>query len=203
MKIKLENGRVLNISPENSKMGKVYSFSVLPVYTCDINAPCKKECYAIRMENYRKNIKNTWMENTRAIQKTTADVIVEKLVAFIKLHNVKLFRWNVGGDFRLKGYFEITLAVAKQCPGTKFLAFTKCFEKAVYRRPKNYKLVLSVWHEFAPPAHCLDNVGFAYYDDGNPYFPIPKDAKTCPDGCDKCMKCFNIKNGGKVVFKKH
>lgn len=46
--------------------------------------------------------------------------IIEKLIQYITLYNVKLFRWNVSGDFNIDKYFDITLEVAKQCPGCNF-----------------------------------------------------------------------------------
>jgi hypothetical protein len=202
MKIQI-NKNTMNISVGNIKMGNVHSVSVLPYFTCDPEAPCKKECYAGKIMRLRPAVQKTWEENTKTIMEENPQEIINGIVQYIKNNDVKLFRWNVGGDFRLNGYFEITLEVARRCPETLFLAFTKCYEKSIYRRTKNYSLVLSVWHNYMPTWKSAENAGLAYYDDGNPCFPIPTDAKECTGDCENCMACFNMKAGEKVYFKKH
>lgn len=190
---------IVNISEGNMKMGKVSSFSVMPGKTCAKGVPCKGECYALRMFNYRPTLRKTWEQNTCALIFEDPQEIAEVIAAYINGSQVRYFRWNVGGDFNLKGYFEMTLKVAELCPGTKFLAFTKCFEYRLRKRPKNYSLILSFWKDFK--IKTTSQCGIAYFDDGT--YPIPSDAVPCEGNCEECGYCFNAKRGSKIVFKKH
>lgn len=183
MKIQVK-GHVINISKNNSKMGDVHSFSVLPIKTCREDAPCRKECYAVKICRLRKNVKKSYENNTETILNEDKKDIIDKINLYIKLHDVELFRWNVSGDFNLKNYFEITLEVAKKNPTCKFLAFTKMYEKcSKVRLPKNYNIVYSCWKDLkiknAQKHPC------AYLDDGE--YSIPKYAQKCNGCCDKCI----------------
>lgn len=191
----------LYISEGNSKMGNVYSISTLPVLTCNPNVPCSSEgCYAIKLYKRFKVVSNTWEENTNTILEENVDTIVSAIVSAINLYNIKLFRWNVGGDFHLKNYFEIAIKVAEQCPSCKFLAFTKCYNLIDTIRPSNFNLIVSVWKDYGSNINS-PNVGYAYYNDGT--CSIPLDAVECSGMCDKCMKCFDLRPNQKVYFNKH
>lgn len=194
------NQSCFNISSNNSKMGKVHSFSVSPVKTCRCDAPCKKDCYAVNLCKRYKNVRLSYENNMNCILNEKKKDIIEKICLYIKLYDVSLFRWNVAGDFNLKNYFDITLAVAKKCPKCKFLAFTKMYEVTKdVKLPKNYNIVYSCWEDLkiknARKYPC------AYLDNGK--YTIPKYATSCDGGCDKCMKCWNLKPGQAVKFKKH
>ena len=155
MKIKLESGHEIVISEGNSKMGKVYSFSVSPVITCGANVPCKKECYACKLCRIYPTVRNSYAMNLDAIRNAPGMEIVNAIVDVIKRRNVKLFRFNVSGDFGFNGeldgiYLAMACKVAELCPETRFLAFTKIYNAFNMERPANFNLVASVWNEYAP-----------------------------------------------------
>jgi hypothetical protein len=198
MKIDMGNGYAINISTKNNKMGKVYSFSLLPIVTCAMGIPCYRNCYAVKLSRLRTTVRNSWKENTEAIRNLPPKEVIDTLVGYISWTRCRYFRWNVSGDFNIRNYWDITAAVAEQCPETKFLAFTKCYWTAEKPRPENYNLVLSVWKEYKPRKITT---GLAYYNDGT--YPIPSNAKECLGNCEKCGKCFNLKAGEAVYFNKH
>jgi hypothetical protein len=197
MKIKVRNA-TLNISTGNSKMGKVYSFSTLPIITCEIGVPCYRDCYARKLAILRPVLRKTWEENTEAVKTVSKREIVKAITSYIRTFNVQLFRWNVSGDFRLPGYWEITTEVAQKSPECRFMAFTKCYWLAQKKRPENFNLILSAWKALTPKSR---NCGIAYFNDGT--YPIPTNAKECGGDCESCQKCFFLKAGEAVVFKKH
>lgn len=192
-------GNTINISRENTKMGKVSSFSLVPGLTCPAGVPCIKDCYACRMCRLYKDTLNTYRENTRAVLILPQERIVRALASYINGKNLKVFRWNVAGDFIIPKYWDIAVRVAEECPNTQFLAFTKVYATEKRYRPKNFALVLSVWQDYKPRKGTTTPL--AYYDDGT--YPIPKEAKECSGKCDECFKCFYMKPGTSVVFKKH
>ncbi len=198
MRIKIEDHSLV-LSSNNSKMGRVHSFSTMPILTCRSDAPCKKECYAVKLCRIFKNTKKSYQDNTDTLMFCEPEKIIEKLIQYITLYNVKLFRWNVSGDFNIDKYFDITLEVAKQCPGCNFLAFTKMYDLSKVKLPQNYKLVFSCWGNMKPENER--EVPCAYFDNG--IYEIPEYAKRCSGGCDKCMKCWKLKAGQAVKFKKH
>lgn len=199
VRIRINNVTDIIISEGNSKMGKVYSFSVSPIVTCDPYAPCHKECYACKLAILRPTVRESWEENTNAV-KTCLRAVEKAIIRYIRDNDVKLFRWNVAGDFYIEGYYKMTLRIAKACPGTQFLAFTKAYEYRIYKRPSNYSLVMSIWGYHG--SYIKDcSVGYAYFDNGT--YPIPSDAKECMGDCENCLYCFNMKKGERVFFKKH
>lgn len=204
MKLQLATGHEIIVSTGNSKMGKVYSFSVSPVITCGANVPCKKDCYACKLCRIYPTVRNSYAVNLDAINNAPADLIVSAIVDIIKRRNIKLFRFNVSGDFGLNGsfnkrYFDLACKVAANCPETHFLAFTKIYDAFEVERPANFNLVASVWNEYAPKN--IEDKPTAHYCDGSR--PMPGDAVECGGNCEKCGKCFFLCRGEKVFFKKH
>ena len=79
-------------------------------------------------------------------------------------------------------------------------AFTKLYEKcSSVKLPENYNIVYSCWGNMKPSNP--EKHPCAYFDNGE--YEIPVYANHCDGGCDKCMKCWNLKDGQAVKFKKH
>lgn len=200
MKIELGNGYALSFSEQNSKMGKINSFSVPPITTCWWGVPCVKDCYAVKYYNLHKRTENAYKSNMEAVLNVPIEELAKTFTGYINLMNVKYFRWNVSGDFNLPNYWRLTCLVAEQNPECNFMAFTKMYHLREMPRPSNFNLVLSIWKDYMPPV--IDNrTGYAYFNDGT--YPIPEDAVECDGKCDICHKCFFLTNGKKVYFNKH
>jgi hypothetical protein len=204
MKIQITPDHTIVISEGNSKMGKVFSFSVTPVITCAEDVPCKKECYACKLCRIYPSVRRSYADNLNAIHNAPADIVAAAIVDVIKRRGVKLFRFNVSGDFGRDGnfdraYFAMACRIAAACPDTRFLAFTKVFDAFGMDRPANFNLVASVWNDYAPAD--IESIPTAHYCDGSR--PMPAGAMECDGGCETCGKCFLLKRGEKVFFKKH
>lgn len=199
MKIYVDESNAVSISEGNVKMGKVPSFSVLPGVTCPVGVPCLRDCYARKMCRRRDSTATAYRNNLNAVKNCSGKKIAEIISAYIRRKNVKFFRFNVSGDFNLPGYWEIAVKVAKSCPETKFLAFTKCYELQKRVRPENFTLVLSAWNEYNPGKN--PKCGVAYMNDGTSH--IPDEAVPCTGKCAECFFCFLLRKGEAVVFKKH
>lgn len=201
MHLKTKDKLIFNISEDNAKMGEIPSFSVQPIATCNQNVPCIKDCYACKMCNRRDIVLMSYIRNTENFRKADKRELIRKFSAFINGMEYTHFRWNVGGDFRLEGYFEFCCKVAEKCPNTKFLAFTKCYSFATVSRPANFNLILSAWNDYAPTALQEEKCPVAHYCDGSR--PMPTLAQKCDGKCDTCYKCFTLKPGEAVYFEKH
>lgn len=97
--------------------------------------------------------------------------------------------------------------VAEQNTGTDYLAFTKKWEivnafiDAGGVIPGNLHVVFSAWGDLLPdnphgmPVAYVAGVGG---DDLIPAASIP-----CAGRCDRCLACWQLRNGQTVFFKKH
>lgn len=195
-------GHIINISSGNCKMGRVFSFSLPAVVTCAKGVPCGKDCYACK---FRESAKRCYRENLDAVKSLPTNVVINTISDYIHAKGVRLFRWNVSGDFASEGvftpiYWRIACEVAKRCPGTLFLAFTKVFACFEQERPANFNLVASVWNDYAPE-DGVDNKPSAHFCDGTR--DMPSHAVECSGECETCMLCFGLRPGEAVYFVKH
>ena len=199
---------MITISNGNRKMGTIPSFFLPCGVTCRHDAPCKKECYARRIERLYKNTKDSYYHNLDEWIKNPKGV--EKQIVGCAYFS-KLFRWHVAGDIVDEKYLEMMIRVAQECNQTIFLAFTKKYEmintyfETGNSLPDNLIIVFSVWKGLnfknqynLPVAHVLYKNGETTAPDG---------AKLCSGNCFDCARedggCWSLKNGEYVVFMKH
>ena len=118
-----------------------------------------------------------------------------------------MFRFHVGGDIIDNMYFDYMVAIARDFPATKFLAFTKKYEivndyiSNGDTIPDNMSIVFSSWIglEMINP-HSFP---VAWYQDGTET-RIPESAIECFGTCDSCGICWNLKYlGVDVLFYDH
>lgn len=208
---------MVHISKSNSKMGKTPSFSTAPIIGCSENAcVCREKCYAVKSYRLYPSVKNAWNENLELTKTTEGRAQIEKdVTAFCrgKRKPVSCFRWFVSGDINSDALLLTMCRIAKACPDTAFLCFTKAYQTvnrfcAVNGKntiPRNLVIVFSEW--FPLP---LDN----------PYrFPIakfvprgddlPQLSLVCPNAlnksitCAKCCRCWCLSSGDIVAFPEH
>lgn len=193
----------LSISGGNSKMGSIPSVSLPPIKTCRADAPCTKKCYAARLVKRYKNVSAAY-ENNLKMWEESPEVFELQVVAAAII--TQFFRWHVAGDILNDTYFKMMCSVAKRCPGTKFLAFTKRWDivNPLHELiPKNLQIVYSAWPGLEPD---------------NPYdLPVahivlkgeePKsDWKICGGNCTECVcrgiGCWELKHGEHIAFYEH
>lgn len=199
----------VSISIHNTKLGVIPSVSLPPLLSCRKDAPCFKDCYA-RKGNFRfKNVIDALQRNWEIYKRDSSSYfgqIKEAIDNGFVIH--KFFRWHSSGDIPDKQYFEGVVDVAKNCKNTSFLIFSKQFEiinKYVEDGetiPKNLNIVFSAWGAGFPVLNPY-NFPVAYVRLPDQDCCIPDDAQDCNGNCMKCLKCWTIKRGESVAFKKH
>ena len=196
----------VHISLGNSKIGKMFNYSLPPVKTCSA-AACqlcgKKDCYALKSYKQYKNVRDAWNDNY-IVCKFALDDAEKQITEYLEMHGhkAKYFRIHVSGDFFSREYFYMWTRIAAAFPGIKFLAFTKQFDNIdVDAVPANMALRLSDWPGLEIPEDLAAVLPVAYLDDGTRPADTFKNAHVCPGSCTNCKHCFNAANN--TVFHKH
>lgn len=198
----------VNLSKGNSKMGKVMSVSLPPIKSCGAALPCFKGCYAARLSRLRPNVRAAWENNWRMVTTDRAEYF-RQISDAIRAKPPDLFRWHVAGDIVDGDYLIGMLALAREFPGVRYLAFSKKAEliglfRAKIRHAKNLSVVLSMWPGLEVPAKIVKAFPTAWMRDHKGPDPrIPADAVTCGGNCEKCGMCWGMKAGSAVCFDKH
>lgn len=199
----------LHISRANSKLGYIPSVNLTPFPTCRPDAPCARLCYARKGRFLFKNVKNTleknwdlWCEDPDSYEK---QVVAAAIVS-------KFFRWHSAGDIPSADYLSMMVRVAKACPTTSFLCFTKQYEivdEWVSKNgmvPENLHIVYSHWGDVLVPANPY-HFPSAHIRFKKESCSIPEGAHQCPGYCGDCVatgcSCWDLKRGESVVFNQH
>jgi len=189
------------LSNGNSKMSFA-TFSLPSTVTCPgATCMCQKKCYAKKAERMYPKTRNSRKENLIDSQSET---FVEKMIDYINNHKrinkQKIVRLHESGDFYNQKYLNKWIAICKNFPDIKFLAFTKSFHLDFSKVPKNLVIVYSIFpdtkKETIPSKGKFSYAGFK--PEGEKLF-------VCPGHCDNCQKCWNIKHSvyKGVYFKFH
>ena len=193
-----------NISDGNRKMGYVPSFSLPPLLTCRKNAPCSKNCYAVKMCKLHKNVLTSYWNNLNALEEQGAGGLVNAVSCYLDAFQPLLFRWNVSGDIYSLEYWDAITELARLFPTVQFMLYTKQYELVNERLdkeilPRNLVIILSYWTNFYPPNP--HNLPTAFYDDhsGN----VDAGIFHCQGDCSTCQRCFFMRGGDSVAFYKH
>lgn len=199
-----DHGFVLSMG--NRKMGRVMSFSLPPVKTCIEDAPCFKDCYAVKMARIYPTVKSSWDNNLELLDKYWGTDFVNDINAAIRKKNPTLFRWHVGGDIFAPWYLDNMCLIAKDNPDVDFWTFTKQFdilEKYKGEIPDNLKIILSVWPPCIPSDKLKEKYGCCYFQDAEENYDVPDDAFVCNGDCEMCRHCVELEAKESVVIYKH
>lgn len=199
----------------NQKLGKaIFNINLPVIITCNPDAPCKRGCYATRG--------NFLYENVRKCQNTNLFAFIQNPKQFFDdiADQTKLclyVRWFGSGDMPNMEFFKGMIRVAKKNPKVIYLAFTKQyrivneFVAQGGKIPRNLKVAFSTWMEWIPENPYNFPTTWVRFDPNkkceaelarfNQY--IPKKAFKCPNKCANCLKCWQLKKGESVEFKKH
>lgn len=189
------------ISEGNSKLGKIPNISLVPCKDCPADAPCRKECYAMKAYKMYPLVRKAWGINSDQIREDREQYFND-VAAYLRKKKPAFFRWHVAGDIPDMGYLQSMVTIALAFPETKFLAFTKGHDllKNLPHGAANLTLVASMWPNWGKKPKGYPA---AWMQDGTEK-RVPKDALICPGACDGCGMCWNLKNLKKdVVFNKH
>lgn len=212
---------MIKISMENTKMGMIPSFSLPPVSTCPLSAPCAKNgCYMKKLVAIRPALRKSLTNNLEVVNRDHGNTFKKQLNGWLTMYEPKAFRFHVSGDFFSPWYLDACVSVAKLHPRVKFFAFTKQFDvlsKWMYtannKLPKNFAIILSAWtreeNTWCPPSGLMKRFPVAWVGRStNPdhYFTAWNNGniKKCPGKCDECGACFNRKRkDGDLLFEYH
>lgn len=198
------------ISTGVSKLGaSIPSINLPPIVTCNPDAPCFKECYARRGHFMYQNVKNKYIDNLKAYKENPKQFFED--IA----HGTRLSlytRWHSSGDIVDEQYLAGMCWVARKNKNVQYLAFTKQFRivnKYVadgHRIPKNLHIVYSCWKDWVPENPYNFPTTWVYFPnkkEGVYNELIPTKAVPCSGKCYACQKCWELKKGESVVFRKH
>lgn len=184
------------------KVGDIPRWNLPPLWTCGKNCgTCEHHCYAVKdYTDYRvKVVSKSHARNCNAVT-TDLEHTEEYITKWIQKRKPSFFRIHASGDFAVPGmgtkYAEMWYRVAKACPETRFLAFTKAFEivrEVPFYELDNFSLVLSEWTDAtkAPDdlkEHYRTSRAVEKLEDARP------NEMVCPGNCETCGMCWNLKN---------
>lgn len=190
------------ISCGNMKLGHIPNVSLIPGKDCG-DVPCKRECYALKAWRTYPTARKAWQGNSRSAHSNPAAYFTA-VRDFLTRKAPTYFRWHVAGDFLDQAYVDEVVAIAKEFPGVRFLAFTKRHDFDYAGRPSNLAIVFSFWPGWGD-LETVRELGLpvAWMQDGTEA-RVPSNAIECPGHCESCGMCWQLpKLGRDVVFHKH
>jgi hypothetical protein len=118
------------LQPGNTHVGwMIHTFSIPAFSTCPGSTfACLSVCYALKFLFYSRTSLGAHMRNWERSLDDPA-IFVTDLVAEIRFKRVLYLRVHVAGDFYSEEYTRCWEAVARACPGTKFLFYTRSWRR--------------------------------------------------------------------------
>ena len=133
-----------SVSPRNSKVGNIPSFSTLPgsglmtlsdgLAVVDVPGTCgsaciecERHCYAVRMAKYRRNTALSWARNTLIIRAGDFERLKRAILAHIDLNDRPFFRFHVAGELETAAQFCAYCEIAEARPLVRFALYTHRF----------------------------------------------------------------------------
>lgn len=200
----------IHLQRGNSKTGQnCWTVSLIPIADCYNCKECMHDCYDVNNVCFQKTVKNDRARNS-ALHKVNIAEYWRQVEELVKINCVMQLRINVGGDLCYED-FGYVAEMAKRCPRTDILFFTKSYDDinrfiAETGFPSNVKPIISRWlgvdcnnEHNLPESHVL-------YDDGRTTAP-EFGSYYCKGNCSECHfekeGCWTMKNGESVIFQAH
>ena len=188
------------VSFSNSKLGGAIPSINLPAgVTCRPDAPCFKDCYAMKGNFKFKTVKQSHIDNLNLYYKKPEEYFEEVLE---KTKFSTYARYFSSGDIPDSYYFRKMVETAKINKNTRYLVFTqKGYIVNDYianggKTPTNLRIIFSYWYDWQQPNQYNFPTSNILQDGDSKGF-------VCPGKCNECLKCWHLKKGQKVLFKKH
>lgn len=196
------------ISRDNHKTGPIPVINLPAGETCRDDAPCMKECYALKMYRVHPNNIDAHRRNLNAYR-NNPKFFFDFVAASTALD--RFCRWFGFGDIVDAEFLAGMVRVARKNKNTKYLAFTKKFNlvnaylDSGKKFPKNLTIILSCWGASFPAInpHNLPVAHVRFKGDNPENADIPIDAFPCAGDCATCIACWRMRAGESVCFDLH
>lgn len=163
-----------SVSPRNSKVGNIPSFSTLPgsgLMTLSdgravVDVPgtcggacsaCERHCYAVRIAKFRRQTAVSWARNTAIVRAGDFERLKRAILAHIDLNDRPFFRFHVAGEIETAAQFRAYCEIAEARPGVSFALYTHRFfdvaEWAIERGGTPSNLLINASLDNRPPTH--------------------------------------------------
>ena len=200
------NKNLLSISHGNRKMGEIPSVSLPACTTCNPEAPCFKDCYAVKIARIYKTADAAYHRNLDILNNDWNSYWDQVRHA---VSMTRYFRFHVSGDIPNAGYFKEMVITARQYPNTTILVFTKQYSivnnyiDIFGALPNNLKVIFSNWGSWkCNNPYNLPQCEVIFKDNK------PADNwKICGGNCSECacrgVGCWELKNNETIAIYKH
>jgi len=196
----------ISISPGNSKLGRTPNISLPPHTTCELDAPCRKDCYA-NNHAYRlyPQARAAWDRNLLIWEHNPEDYeaqLRDYLSGRFFKDGTRYFRWHVGGDIPDFQYAVMVNRIAEVFPDTAFLIYTRRNWLDGEEpwpgepQPQNLFVLRSQW------------IGEDVDTEERKFIvlekkaPVPMDGFLCPGKCEGCRECWMM-HSHPIYIHKH
>ena len=195
----------LCLSRGNSKVGRVWTFSLPSFVTCPgASAWCRKHCYAVRFEQLRPNCRRAYGRNLAL--SLEPDRFAQRVLASLP-EDARLVRVHVGGDYYSREYTQNWLDICAARPDVCFWGYTRSWSVATLRltleqlrAQPNVNLFASTDVDMPMPP---SNWRAAFIEtDPRASGLLCRHQQGQVDSCLECGYCFR-EGTGNVVFKVH
>ena len=195
----------LCLAQGNSKVGRVWTFSLPSFVTCPgASTWCRQHCYAWRFERLRPNCRRAYIRNL-ALSLEPDRFVGQVLETLPK--DAPLVRIHVGGDHYSVEYAEAWRRICEARPNTQFWSYTRSWSVAMLRPAleqlralDNVQVLGSVDPDMALPPEGW-RTAFIDIDPRASGLPC-RHQQGQVDSCLECGYCFRD-GAGNVVFKVH
>jgi hypothetical protein len=209
-----------HIGEGNSKLSGITGLETIPELslpckvTCNPDAPCcKKGCRMFSKESYRPTYHQANMRNLRLWQ-GDADSYWGYIETWIQFRKPKCFRPSVCGDAPNRDYVDGLMKMARACPDTSFMCFTKqpfFLDVTPDEKPDNLTIIASMWPGWRiynpnnwPTSWCYGLNVPAMFEPR-----MPANAFECTGHCQECRRtpestvplCWELKPGEAIKFR--
>lgn len=212
-KVKQRVVKTISISMENTKIGKIPSFSLPALDSCPGKTTwCEKACYAAKIERVYRCAKKAYDLNFELVKGTDfVATINEELTKLVK-KGITTFRLHVSGDFYDVRYIYNWLKIVKANPTITFFGYTHSWSVlnllphlGILRAQPNVILFAST--DESTVGNPPKNWRIAHAGDSSTN-PHPKMIKCLEQigkvkDCAACKICFNHASTINIQFKVH
>ena len=197
---------LITISAGNKKMGAIPSISLPACTTCNPEAPCFKDCYAVKIARIYKSARDSYDHNLDILN-SDWDSYWDQVRRAVSM--TKYFRFHVSGDIPNAAYFKEMVITARQNTNTNILVFTKQYDivnnyiDVFGNLPENLKVIFSNWGAWK----CNNPHGLPVCEVIFKGHKVEDQWKICGGNCTECacagIGCWELKNNETIAIYKH